>query len=249
MNTSAAELMVIAIARRLRDGWTTVTGVGSNIPLAASILARSTHAPSLTVISGGIYVNPAKIVPDFCAGSRIECEHIGDFIDVFQVTEIGIDVMFYSGMQIDKHGSINLHEVKTNDGTLRGPGLANTAFGHTAAEVFLWTENHDTRTLVNEVDFVTVFGQASRQRTRQQVGLENLGPTRLFTPRVEFRMRDDGEFSPELLLDPEKDWRDTQQSTGWPMLDEPPVPLSSQGPIEDELRILRENVDPLGVLR
>ena len=142
------ERMSIAISRELNDGEVVLTGAASAIPLAACLLAQARQAPTLTILGAGVYVNPRRLVPEFTAGWDCDPVAIADMSDVFSVTELGIDVMFYGGMQIDRYGSVNLHYIRTAAGVLRGPGLANSALGHTAARTILYTERHDRRTLV-----------------------------------------------------------------------------------------------------
>src|SRR4029077_19744151 len=99
------ELMSIAISRELGDGEVVLTGAASAIPLAACLLAQARHAPSLTILGVGVYVNPLVLVLEFTAGWDCHPVAIADMSDVFSITELGIDVMFYGGMQIDRYGS------------------------------------------------------------------------------------------------------------------------------------------------
>ena len=244
---SVKERVAILLSRELQDGWVACTGVGSTVPLAACLLAQVAHAPSLTVLAGGIFVNPRRLVPEFCAGYDPLPEHVSDMSDLFAITEIGIDVIFYSGMQIDRHANINLHRVETGDGSfLRGPGIANTSFGHTARRVFLWTEKHDTRTLREEVDFVSVAGHRYKELSRQELGLPNHGPTILVTSEVVFRPDHEGLLQP-IGTHGSADWSSISAATGW---DLGPADVPALDPIEDaELTLLRKVVDPMGMLR
>jgi glutaconate CoA-transferase subunit B len=158
MELTVRERLSIAISRELRNGEVVLTGAASAVPLAACLLAQARHAPALTILGAGVYINPRRLVPEFTAGWDCSPVAIADMSDVFAVTELGIDVMFYGGMQIDRSGSVNLHYIKTAAGVLRGPGLANCALGHTAARTILYTERHDRRTLVEAVDYASVVG-------------------------------------------------------------------------------------------
>ncbi len=165
MGLTVRELLSIAISRELRDGEVVVTGAASAVPLAACLLAQARHAPGLTILGAGVYINPRRLVPEFTAGWDCAPVAIADMADVFAVTELGIDVMFYGGMQIDRGGSVNLHSIPTATGRLRGPGLANSVLGHTAARTILYTERHDRRTLVDEVDYASVNVTAGQKAT------------------------------------------------------------------------------------
>src|SRR3984957_7921377 len=152
MELTAREAMSIAISRELRDGEVVLTGAASAVPLAACLLAQARHAPGLTILGPGVYVNPRRLVPEFTAGWDCAPVATADLSDVFAVTELGIDVMFYGGMQVYPCGWVNLHYVPPASGVPRGPGLANCRLGHTAARTILYTERHDRRTLVEAVD-------------------------------------------------------------------------------------------------
>jgi glutaconate CoA-transferase subunit B len=242
---TARERISIAISRELRDNMVVLTGAASAVPLAACLLAQAAHAPGLTILGAGVYINPRRLVPEFLAGWDCKPVAIADLSDVFAVTELGIDVMFYGGMQIDRYGSVNLHYIPTPSGMLRGPGLANASLGHTARQTILHTERHDRRTLVEEVDYASVIGHARRGRSRAQLGLPNDGPTMLLTPDVLFRPDSNGCFVPSVSLSP-LDWAGVVARTGWVMPPEPPPRFTATA---EELDVLRRSVDPCGLLR
>jgi glutaconate CoA-transferase subunit B len=152
--------------------------------------------------------------------------------------------MFYGGMQIDRGGSVNLHYIPTAAGPLRGPGLANSTLGHTAARTILYTERHDRRTLVEAVDYASVIGHHRGGRSRAELGLPNAGPAALFTPDVLFRPDDGGLFVPARMLRPAA-WDDVRARTGWPLPTEPPEPFEA---LPEEVRTLRRFIDPGGLL-
>jgi glutaconate CoA-transferase, subunit B len=244
MDVTARERLSIAISHELRDGEIVLTGAASSVPLAACLLAQARHAPSLTILGAGVYINPRRLVPEFSAGWDCKPEAIADMSDVFALTEQGIGVMFYGGMQIDRYGSVNLHYIQTSSGTIRGPGLANTALGHTASRTILYTERHDRRTLVDRVDHASVIGHSRDGKSREELGLPNRGPAALFTPDVMFRPDSAGAMMPGLRLRP-VDWADVLGRTGWPIPSEPP-PIFD--PAADEIEFLRRYVDPAGLL-
>ena len=244
MELTARERMSIAISRDLKDGEVVLTGAASAVPLAACLLAQARHAPGLTILGAGVYINPRRLVPEFSAGWDCAPVAIADMSDVFAVTELGIDVMFYGGMQIDRGGSVNLNYIRTTAGVLRGPGLANSALGHTAGRTILYTERHDRRTLVDAVDYASVIGHFRRGRSRAELGLPNAGPAALFTPDVLFRPDSHGMFVPARTMRP-LDWNDVAARTGWPLPAVPPEPFEAEA---DEVQTLRCFIDPGGLL-
>src|SRR5258708_8714359 len=121
MELTTRERMSIAISRDLRDGEVVLTGAASAVPLAACLLAQARHAPGLTILGAGVYINPRRLVPEFTAGWDCAPVAIADMSDVFAVTELGIDVMFYGGLQIDRRGAGNPAYVPTPPGDLPDP--------------------------------------------------------------------------------------------------------------------------------
>jgi glutaconate CoA-transferase subunit B len=242
---TARERISIAISRELRDNEVVLTGAASAVTLAAGLLAQARHAPGLTILGAGVYINPRRLVPEFLAGWDCRPVAIADMADVFAVTEEGIDVMFYGGLQIDRYGSVNLHCLRTPDGTLRGPGLANASLGHTARRTIIYTERHDRRTLVDEVDYASVIGHARRGRSRAELGLAHDGPAALATPDVLFRPDGDGQLMPSARLSAQ-DWAGVVARTGWTIPSEPPPPFAAT---TAEVQTLRGSVDPAGLLR
>lgn len=236
--------MAVVMSRLLRDGELAGTGAASEIPVAACLLARKLHAPDLTLVVGGVYVNPAVAPTYFAAGAPVEAMYTGDFHDVFVATEQGLDVMFYSGLQIDRFGNINLHQTG-GPNPRRGPGLANTSFGHTARRIILWCVHHERRRLVDQVDFTSVVGHRWKGKSRSEWGIPNQGPTHLITNKMVFVARE-GQFVPDGWYDGSS-WEGVQASTGW-TLPRAPVDLIAE-PTTEELMILRTQVDPAGTLR
>jgi glutaconate CoA-transferase subunit B len=242
---TSRETLAIAISRELRDGEVVLTGAASAVPLAAGLVARATHAPNLTVLGAGVYINPARLVPEFTAGWDCKPEAVGDLSDVFALTELGIDVMFYGGMQIDQYGCVNTHHVTTSSGILRGPGMANTALGHTAQRSIVFTERHSRRTLVPEVEYASVVGHRHRGRSRASLGLPGSGPAAIFTPEVVLRPDSDGVMTASAALGVQP-WDAVRREVGWDIGERrPPVFEATY----EETHVLRCVVDREGLLR
>jgi glutaconate CoA-transferase subunit B len=238
------EGMAIAIARELAGTQTMLIGAASAVPLAAGLLAQALHTPELTIFGAGVYINPRRLVADLSAGWDCKPVAIADMSDVFAITEQGVDVMFYGGMQIDATGCVNLHRVQTGSGVLRGPGLANTMLGHTARRTILYTERHDRRTLVPTVDYASVVGLSYHGRSRSDLGLPNAGPQVLITPDVVLRPDRTARFTEAQLLQPVP-WTDVQARTGWALPDDEPALFAATA---DEVAVLRNSIDPARLL-
>ncbi|HMA33263.1 MAG TPA: CoA-transferase [Chloroflexia bacterium] len=156
--TSALELMVVAMAQQLRDGETIVFGAVSLLPLAAARLAQLTHAPNLTILAGAsAAVNPRAepLLPSSGDYGNLVAESTLSFHELLLLQAGGrYDVFFAGGLQIDARGNANLVQA----GTVRGPGAAGLPLATCVQRTILYTTNHDPRTFVPRVDFVTLPG-------------------------------------------------------------------------------------------
>ncbi|MDQ6691888.1 MAG: CoA synthetase [Candidatus Dormibacteraeota bacterium] len=133
--------MAVVIAREVLDAENVGIGVNSPIPAAGVLLARRTHAPRVQVRLRGI----ADGVPFI--GSK-------EFFDLAQRGRL--DLFFLSGIQIDRIGRINMHEV----GGRRFPGAFGSAVLYPLVRrVILFRTEHSPRVFVPEVQFATAAGR------------------------------------------------------------------------------------------
>ena len=90
-----SELMAILLSREVRDGEVSACGALSHIPAAALLLAQATHAPNAQLIILDSIFYPFRTSKQF---------HF-----LAQRGELGL--FFVSGVQIDRHGNYNLHQL------------------------------------------------------------------------------------------------------------------------------------------
>src|SRR5215218_312719 len=164
----AREIMVVSMARLLRDGETVFHGVASPLPMVAILLAKALHAPDLVYlnITGSIDPIPetlpiSTVDPRLLKGTR----SLVTLTDLFDLAARGrLDTAFLSGVQIDANGRINMSVI--GDFTrpkVRLPGGAGSAaLMPTARRTILWRTKHDPRTFVERLDFVTATGNVDR---------------------------------------------------------------------------------------
>jgi glutaconate CoA-transferase subunit B len=161
-------MMAVAMARLLRSGETVFHGVASPLPMVATLLARTVHAPDLTYlnITGAVDAQPttlpvSTVDPALLKGTR----SLVTLADLFDLSARGrLDVAFLSGVQIDGSGRINMSAIGSWERpTVRLPGGAGSAvLMPTARRVILWRTRHDPRTFVERLDFVTAAGNVDR---------------------------------------------------------------------------------------
>ena len=245
---SIKELMAITLARELRDGDLAMTGATSEVPVAACLLAQQLQAPNLTLVlpSGVVNPRPGRLYRSASDGRWLEgAEAVGSGYDLFELSENDrLDAMFYGGVQIDRHGNVNLTQVPPG---FRGPGLANISFAVVAKRIYLYSMAHTPRTFVEKVDYLTAPGHLDGGHSRRESGIHTEGPVFGITPlaalgftaakELDVRSIHPG-VSPEQLV----------EATGFPFPTPPPWP-ETPAPSEEELAALRGTVDRTGVLR
>ncbi|MDR0360288.1 MAG: CoA-transferase [bacterium] len=180
------ELLAVAASRLLRDGTVVFAGVGT--ALLAAILARTTHAPRLTIVVEGGVIGPevkAKHLPistnEMAAGRHAAA--LSGITDLFLLAQRGFfDYGFLGLAQIDPYGTINTSVLGPGDPPkvrLPGSGGAND-IASLCREVLIVTA-HERRRFVERVDFVTSPGHLGPGATRREAGLVFGGPSCVIT--------------------------------------------------------------------
>jgi glutaconate CoA-transferase subunit B len=176
MAVTAAELLAASASRLLADHKIVFAGVGT--PLLASALAKSTHAPHLTiVVEGGVVgleVLPGRLpisTNEMRAGRRAVM--LPSITQTFLYAQRGFfDYGFLGGAQIDPHGNINTSVIGPPDRPrvrLPGSGGACDIITH-CREIFIVTM-HERRRFVERVDFVTSPAYLGGRDARRRAGL------------------------------------------------------------------------------
>ena len=246
---TAAELMTINSARLLRDGDVVFVGVG--LPNLACNLARRTHAPNLYMIyeAGVIGARPNRLPlsigdPTLVSGAGAVCSMYDIFTLYLQ--RGNVDVGFLGGAQIDRFGNINATVIGEYDHPkVRLPGSGGSM------EISAWANRcyiitpHQKRRFPERVDFHTSAGFLSGQGERQAAGVRGGGPQAVVTNLGILEPDESGELV-LAALHPGASVEPARENTGWPLKLAAQVRVT-QPPSEDELRILREELDPGGI--
>jgi glutaconate CoA-transferase, subunit B len=247
---SSSELMIINSARLLKDGDVVFVGVGQ--PNLACNLAKRTHAPNLVMIyeAGVIGAEPARLPlsigdPTLVSGSLSVVSMYDIFANYLQ--RGNVDVGFLGGAQIDRYGNINATIVGSDYAhpKVRLPGSGG------AQEIAAWANRcyimtpHQKRRFPERCDFRTSAGYLDGKGGREAAGLRGRGPIGVVTD-VGFMEPDE---SGELILTalhPGKTVEQARENTGWDLKFAANLRITE--PVtENELRILREELDPAGL--
>jgi glutaconate CoA-transferase, subunit B len=246
MEYTASELMTVNSARMLRDGDTVFVGVG--LPNLACNLARRTHAPNLLMIyeAGVVGARPARLPlsigdPTLVSGSSLVCSMYDIFTLYLQ--RGNVDVGFLGGAQIDRFGNINATVIGDYDHPkVRLPGSGGSMeMAAWANRCYIMTP-HQKRRFPAKVDFATSVGFLSGRAEREAAGVRGGGPQAVVTNLGILVPDESGELvlsslHPGVTVD------QVCQNTGWPLkvLENLTV---TEPPTAEELRILREELDP-----
>jgi len=247
MDYSAAELMTINAARLLRDGDVVFVGVG--LPNLACNLARRTHAPNLYMIyeAGVIGARPSRLPlsigdPTLVSGAAAVCSMYDVF--TFYLQRGNVDVGFLGGAQIHRYGNINatvIGDYAHPTGRLPGSGGSMEIAGW-ANRCYIITP-HQKRRFPERVDFQTSagFNYAGRPRA----GVRGGGPRAVVTNLAILEPDEEGELT-LTALHPGISVEQVQSNTGWQLKTAAEIRYTA-APTEEELRILREELDPGGI--
>lgn len=249
MHYNATELMIINASRLLQDRDQVFVGVG--IPNLACNLARRTHAPNLQMIyeAGVIGARPARLPlsigdPTLVSGATSVCSMYEVFTLYLQ--RGNVDVGFLGGAQIDQFGNINATVI----GDYQHPKVRLPGSGG-SMEIAAWANRcyiitpHQLRRFPARVDFRTSVGFLEGGEARAKTGVRGKGPQAVVTNLGILAPDANGEMILS-ALHPGCTVEKAQQNTGWALKVSPQLYVT-EPPKQEELQILREELDPQGI--
>ncbi len=219
------ELLVVLMSREVRDGEVSACGALSHLPAAALLLARERHAPNAELIILDTVFRPF-------ATSR-------QFHFLAQRGELGL--FFVSGVQIDRHGNYNLHQLGPDPERpkVRFPGgYGGGMIYYAARRTIVFRTEHTRRSLVERVDFVSAAGSSPPEVVR--LG----GPSKVITPKASFRFEQETACLRLESIHPPCTLEEIRANTGFDLDANAAVP-ATPAPSADELAVLRQVVRPL----
>jgi glutaconate CoA-transferase subunit B len=246
---TSAELLTINAARLLRDGDTVFVGVG--LPNLACNLARRTHAPNLLMIyeAGVIGAQPARLPlsigdPTLVSGALAVCSMYDIF--AFYLQRGNVDVGFMGGAQIDRFGNINATVI----GDYAHPKVRLPGSGG-SMEIAAWANRcylltpHSKRRFPEKLDFRTSAGFLGGRSERLAANLRGGGMLAVVTDLGIMEPDETGELV-LTALHPGVTADQVRENTGWALKVAESL-RNTLPPDPEELRILREDLDPQGI--
>jgi glutaconate CoA-transferase subunit B len=184
------ELLVIVVAREIRDHENVILGVG--LPTTAGALAKALYAPHATLMMESGIIDFEPRLPLNHIADAHACRGFSystDLFSTFTMTYRGyVDVCFLGVGQIDKHGNVNTTVVgdyfKPTMG-LPGSGGAADFLSYAKRTVLTMLGGN----FVNKLDYLTSPGYLDGGDSREKSGLfpKGSGPSMLLTTKGVFR--------------------------------------------------------------
>jgi len=249
---SRSEMMIVAAARELAGQHVCFVGVG--LPNIAVNLAQRTVAPDLELVyeSGVFGARPARLPlsigdPTIVTGATAAMSMLELF--GYYLQRGLVDVGFLGAAQIDRFGNINTTVIGDyQHPKTRLPGSGGACEIAINARTVFVIMRQSTRSFVDHIDFRTspgnLGGAAAAERIRREQGWMGSGPSVVVTDLGIYHFGDDGEMRldsvhPGATLDAVRD------SIGWPIAISDTLGTTPE-PTADELRLIREELDPAG---
>jgi glutaconate CoA-transferase subunit B len=236
------DLMCACISRQVEDGEVLAQGIATPLVAAGYLLAKRTHAPHVIFASavGNVVCQDAGAL-GLTRGEEFWLAHALHFLGFAQVTCELLPSMlakeFFRPAQVDPYGNFN--NVVIGDyqqPRLRLPGcggIADLTSFH--PRVYLYVPRHSRAVFVEKVDFVSGMGRAGPEHPGPRLLISNLGIFDYASGRMQLRS-----YHPGVTVDR------IRQHTGFD-LDVAADVHETPPPTMEEVQLLREEIDPLGI--
>ncbi|MEO0072141.1 MAG: CoA-transferase [candidate division WOR-3 bacterium] len=241
--------LLICIAARLMEN-KMIAFVGTGIPMLAAALAKKMHAPELVVAFefGGFGASLEKL-PLGVGDSRTfhKAFLASGICDAMETAQRGfIEYGFLGGAQIDMYGNLNttvIGDYYRPKVRLPGSGGANDVGSHCWKTIAIMRQ-HDKKRFVKKLDFLTTPGYLTGPGAREKAGLPpDTGPYRVVSNLGLMGYHPESKRMMLLKTNPGVSIEQVLENTEFEMLVASQVGVN-EPPTPEELRILREEVDP-----
>jgi len=265
-NYTVEELLTIHLAHTFQDGEVGFTGVATgddtakyitSIPVAAMYFAQKTHAPNLTILLAGWLINPDLTKLDRMPNSIFDeslldlpCEsYMMEYPGPWSHRRGEVDFGFCSGIQVDQYGNVNSVCVGNPNRPkvwLVGSILIPEHMTKFRRE-YVMIPRHEKRNFVERVDYISGVGNEGGKQRRKELGLAWGGPRYVYTPKCIFEFEEESGKMKVASVHPGVSRKDVIESTGFDIGNLDDVP-ETKIPTDEELDILRNEVDPKSIL-
>jgi glutaconate CoA-transferase subunit B len=230
-----------------------VVFVGTGLPIIAAMHAQLTHAPNLLMVyeTGSLAPILEMGLPLSVGDTRVCVKtcYLKGMCTAFEMAQRGYaDYGFLGGAQVDMYGNLNSTQLGDNyskpDIRLLGSGGAGSIAAN--CEHLIIIMPLEKRRFVEKVDFLTSVGYGDGSPDyRRKAGATGSGPYRVITDQAVFGF--DNQTRRMMLIEvaPGSNIKDIEDKVGFELLIADDVHTMKE-PQDDDLRLLREVIDPEG---
>lgn len=254
MEISPDEYMVVCMSRQIKDGDLVAQGLATPLVAAAYLLARQTHAPNLyfaSAIGQSVCSQPAplsllwveKLWLDRALANVGFVRAVADLLPCMRPKE------FFRPAQIDPYGNFNNIAFGKNyqHPRLRLPGTGGIPDVTTyISDIYIYVPRHSRLTFVSHLDYLSGLGHHP-SRTH------GAGPPYLVTDlgQFDFVATDNREKLQQKRMrltsyHPGVKIEKIKAKTGFEFEVAPGI-QETEIPTDDEIKLLRQEIDPLGI--
>ncbi len=228
--------------------------VGTGLPIIAAMLAQKTHAPNLLIVfeAGGIGPQIPELPVSVGEGRTFHKGIMASSMhDIMSMSQAGhIDYGFLGAAQMDMYGNLNTTVIGDHGKPkTRLPGSGGAAdVGSFSDRLIIIAAKQSKQTFVNKVDFLTTAGYLDGPGAREKVGLpRGTGPYRIVTQLGVYGFHGELKRVELVSAHPGETVESIRENSSFEVLvpdyvEESPVPPA------EYLKILREQIDPTGIV-
>lgn len=252
MDYTPSELMIVCAARALEGKRVVFVGVG--LPNIACNLARRSHSPHMELVyeSGVFGARPARLPlsigdPTLVSGATA----VGSMADLFMYYLQGglIDVALLGGAQIDRYGNLNTTVIGGyTKPKVRLPGSGGACEIAINARATFMIMRLQKRAFVERLDFLTSPGHLKGRRSTQARPFPGNGPQLVITDKALLDFDNADRIMTLTALAPGHTVDQIRNDIGWDLRVSDSL-HEIELPSAEELRIIREDLDPRGLYR
>jgi glutaconate CoA-transferase subunit B len=246
------ELLVTTLAAEFGNDDQACNGMASFIPVCAFMLAKRTHAPDLVWLAGALGLEPR---PDRVPASTLEAplwrdavmyvEQYGDFW-TYALNGRWLQKFCVGAAQLDMFGNANNSVIGSDYHApkVRLPGTAGLGdMGSIGKLLYYWNPNHNPRSLVEKVDFVSCAGYLGGGDERERLGLTG-GPQLVVTNLGVLDFEPESKRMRLKSVHPGVTAAEVQEATGFELVMPDGDPPTTATPTAEQLRMIRDEIDP-----
>ncbi|MBI4574349.1 MAG: hypothetical protein HY713_13820 [candidate division NC10 bacterium] len=243
------EIMAVAAAREIRNG--EVAFIGTGLPMVAAYLAKATHAPdTVLVFESGIVGAKPKELATGVGDLRllVGCVKSTGLYYALSLLQGGfIDIGFLGAAEVDQYGNLNSTSIGDYQRpTVRLPGSGGANDIGSLAQRLVIMVPHEPRRLVPRVQYLTTPGFLDGPGARERAGLRGEGPTRVITDLAVLDFDPASKRMRLATVHPGVTVEAVEARTGFALLRAPTIG-ETPPPSAEEVRLLRERIDPEGI--